>query len=251
MATLQLNGKLQLKEKLRDGLYSQLEQVEGKSGGDTIRLWEGYRDQAYFWRALALVEIPVTCISLIFAFVVYATRYTVVEVPQKIEPGRYSARELPDNEFKNVAGHFVNLISSYTPATAPRQFNYARTFLWEPALSQFQKVMIDQELKAIDQTTRSQLFFMDDSQTRVQRSVGADDSVTVRISGTKKRLIADRSLPAEEQAYYIKLQTIPKNIMNPYGITIVDIRIRDISLNELAMEDQKEDVRAARRAARP
>lgn len=238
-------ASLQFKEKLRDGLYSHLDQVEGKGGGDTIRLWEGYRDQAYFWRALALVEIPATCLSLLFALVVYATRYTVVEVPAKTEPGRYTPRELPDNEFKNVGGHFVNLISSYTPATAPRQFAYARTFLWEPALTQFQAVMIGQELKAIDQTARSQLFFIDDTQTRVQRS--PDDTITVRVSGTKKRLIADKPLKAEEQTYYLKMTTIPKNIQNPYGIVIVDVRIREISSRELETEDERENLINARR----
>ena len=47
-----MGEKLNLKNDLK-----QLERVGGRAGTDTIRLWEGYREQSYLWRALQLLPI--------------------------------------------------------------------------------------------------------------------------------------------------------------------------------------------------
>ena len=113
----------------------QLERVAGRAGSDTIRLWEGYREQAYLWRALALIQMPSTALSIAAALIMYLIADTIIEVPERPQPGYYSVRQLPDSQFVNAATQVVNLISTYQPAVARRQFKTARKFLWEPALT--------------------------------------------------------------------------------------------------------------------
>ena len=106
-------GKLSLKKDLQN-----LERLEGHSGADTVRLWDSYKEQAYLWRALALLQMPATLLAVIFAMILYFYADTIIEVPRAPQPGHYSVRALPDNEFINVASEVVNLIASYQPATA-------------------------------------------------------------------------------------------------------------------------------------
>ena len=57
----------------------QLERVAGRAGSDTIRLWEGYREQAYLWRALALIQMPSTALSIAAALIMYLIADTIIE----------------------------------------------------------------------------------------------------------------------------------------------------------------------------
>ena len=136
----------------------QLERVAGRAGSDTIRLWEGYREQAYLWRALALIQMPSTALSIAAALIMYLIADTIIEVPERPQPGYYSVRQLPDSQFVNAATQVVNLITTYQPAVARRQFKTARKFLWEPALTEFEGTMMGSELQTIEETKRSQMF---------------------------------------------------------------------------------------------
>lgn len=202
----------------------QLETVGGRAGADTIRLWEGYRDQAHLWRAIALLQMPATGLAIIMALVMYFSADTIIEVPEKPLPGYYSVKQLPDAEFISVATEVVNLIASYQPDTAPTQFSAARKYLWEPALSIFEEEMMGKELKAIQDTNRSQLFFVDSGLIKVDRDLGRS-SIVVRLPGTRMKLIKNSPVPAEEMTYYVKLTTIPRHAYNEYGIVILDIKL--------------------------
>ena len=81
----------------------QLEKVAGRAGSDTIRLWEGYKEQAFFWRALALIQVPATALAITAALVMYFLADTIIEVPEHPQPGYYSVKQLPDSQFINVA----------------------------------------------------------------------------------------------------------------------------------------------------
>src|SRR5690606_19183921 len=109
---------------------------------DTIRLWENYRDQALLWRAIALLQIPSTLILTIFAFYLWGSTEITLNVPAKPLPGLYSAFEIPDAEFFNVATSYVNLVATYQPAVARRQFVKAREMLKEPMLEIFDREMM-------------------------------------------------------------------------------------------------------------
>ncbi|MCB0322077.1 MAG: hypothetical protein KDD69_00855 [Bdellovibrionales bacterium] len=227
--------KLNLKHDLR-----QLERVGGRAGTDTIRLWEGYREQAYLWRALALLQMPSTALSVAAALIMYFFADTIIEVPERPQPGFYSVKQLPDSQFINAATTVVNLIATYQPAVARRQFKTARKYLWEPALTEFEETMMGSELRTIEETKRSQMFFINPRMIKVDRFPELD-MVVVRIPGVRQKLIGNEPLPADEMAYYVKMMTIPRNVHNEYGIVVVDMRLRRADERQVSKEDKMEE----------
>src|SRR6185436_12529117 len=97
---------------------------------DTLRLWEGHREQATLWRAIALLQIPATVCALVFSMMIWGTRQITLNVPSKPLPGIYVAQDIPDSEFINVAQGYINLIGTYQPAIVRRQFEEARKMIW-------------------------------------------------------------------------------------------------------------------------
>jgi hypothetical protein len=225
-----------IKESLKD-----IERVSGRAGSDTIRLWEGYRDQAFLWRALALLQMPATALAIILSLVLYFTADTIIEVPDMPQPGFYSVKKLPDSHFINFANEIVNLIATYQPATARKQFTTARDYLWEPALTNFETVMMQRELRAIEETRRSQMFYVEDKLIRVERFPD-QDYVVVRIPGTRQKLVGTKPiLPVDQLAYYVKMTTIPKNVHNEFGIVVVDMRVETVKLEDISATDRREE----------
>lgn len=214
---------------LKDDVH-ELERIDGRCGADTIRLWESYRDQAYLWRALSLLQIPATFVAILSAIIMYTTADTIIEVPQMPQPGNYSVKQLPDSEFINVATVVVNNIATYQPNTAKEQFSYVRKYLWEPALTEFEASVIGQDgksgdLKVIEETRRSQLFIIQPQLTRVER-FPSRDKIVVRLVGSRTKLISKELLPADNLAYYIDMTTIPRSNHNDFGIVVTNIRIK-------------------------
>ena len=225
----------------------QLERVGGRAGNDTIRLWEGYREQAYLWRALSLLQMPATALSIAAALIMYFFADTIIEVPHAPDPGFYSVKQLPDSQFVNAATSVINLISTYQPATARRQFKTARKFLWEPALTEFEETMMGPELRAIEETKRSQMFFINPRLIKVERFPELD-MVVVRIPGLRQKLIGNKPLPPDEMVYYVKMTTIPRNVHNEYGIVVIDIRLRRANERTVKKEDRMEKRMERKRA---
>lgn len=232
---------------MRKGLTSvkenvqQLEKVAGRAGSDTIRLWEGYRDQAYLWRSLSLLQMPATALSIFAALVMYFFADTIIEVPESPQPGYYSVKQLPDSHFISTAVKVVNLIATYQPHIADKQFTTARKYLWEPALTEFEKTMIGDELRAIQETKRSQMFFVNPRLIRVDR-YPEHDKVVVRVPGIRQKLIGNQPLPADEMVYYVKMTTIPRNVHNEYGIVVIDLKLRNnVTQEQLIGEDKRDE----------
>ncbi len=184
---------------------------------DTIRLWEAYKDQASLWRAIALLQIPATAVALIFALIMWSSRSITLNVPAKPLPGTYAVSDLRDNEFIDVATNFVNLISTYQPRVARRQFEKAGEMLTEPILSYFTTAVLIDELKAIETTGRTQIFFADPTKTTVRRE---GKNVIVNFGGDRIKIIGGRDSPPTTASYEITMTTIPRNSLNPYGIVI-------------------------------
>ncbi|MBP9838304.1 MAG: hypothetical protein KBC84_06280 [Proteobacteria bacterium] len=225
----------------------QLEKVAGRAGADTIRLWEGYKEQAYLWRALSLLQMPATALSIAAALVMYFFADTIIEVPERPQPGYYSIKNLPDSQFIDAAVNVVNLIATYQPAIARRQFKAARKYLWEPALTEFENTMMGPEITAIEQTKRSQMFFINQRLIKVDRYPELD-KVVVRVPGLRQKLIGDKALPPDEMVFYIKMTTIPRNVTNEYGIVIVDLHLRRTDEATVMREDTDQGF-AEKRAA--
>lgn len=224
----------------------QLERVGGRAGSDTIRLWDSFREQALMWRALALLQIPSTAIAITAALIMYFFADTIIEVPERPQPGYYSVKQLPDSQFINAATSVINLMATYQPSVAERQFKTARKYLWEPALSEFEDKMMGEELRAIQETKRSQMFFINPRLIKVERFPDID-LVVVRVPGQRLKLIGDKPLGTDEMIFYVKMTTIPRNVHNEYGIVVTDIRLRRADERVVSQEDRMVD-RAKRRA---
>ena len=209
------------------------EVFDARGETDTIRLWENYRDQALMWRAIALLQMPTTLVLVVLSVVLWMTRHVTLNVPAKPLPGVYLAKEIPDTEFVETSTDFVNLIASYQPATARRQFNMAKQMLIEPMLSRFESEMMGIELKAIEQTTRTQLFFADPLETRFERI--DDKSVKVSFVGDRLKLVAGQELPAEKTRYTVVLTTIPRHPLNPYGVVVTNVQFENLSKDRSRM----------------
>ena len=221
--------------------------ADARRGEDSVRVWERYRDLGHLWRMIALLQIPLTIIALFIMLSLYFSADTIVEVPEKPQPGHYSVKRLPDSEFINVANEVVNLSSTYTPATAERQFKAARKFLWEPALSQFETDKIKREIPQIVETARSQLFIVDQNQVKVERRPERD-FVVVRLPGLRRKMIGSQPLSPDQMVVYVRMTTIPKNLYNDFGIVVTDIRFEDSQFQTYA---PKEDATGSAPAAQP
>ena len=206
-------------------LVDQTSVAEAGSGGDTIRLWENYREQATMWRAIALLQMPATVVSVGLATLMWLTRVSYLNVPARPLPGQYAVSELPDTEFENVATDFVNLVGSYTATTARQQFTEASELLAEPYLSTYKNEMLATVLPAIEQVGRTQIFMVDPTKTTFERR---DKYMTVTYVGERTRFLAGKEIPAKKGQFKITMVTNPRNKLNPYGIVIVNVEFSEI-----------------------
>lgn len=201
----------------------------GRDKSDTIRLWENYKDQSLMWRSLSLIQLPTTLIAILFAVLMWSTREITLTVPAKPMPGHYAAQDIPDNEFVNVALDYVNLIATYQPRTARRQFEAASSMLTEPLLTKFREEMINSELGAIEHSARTQVFFVDPLKTRVSRR---GNDVAVSITGDRWKVIAGAELPTVTSRFTVVMTTLPRNKLNPYGIVIRSVSFKSNTKGE-------------------
>ena len=199
--------------------------MEARGTSDTIRVWESHREQATLWRSLALIQIPLTFVMLLFAAFVYSTRTTILNVPEKPLPGSYTADVVPDVEFIEFATNYVNHVATYQYAVARQQFTEARKMLWDQMLIMFDEHFMKNELQKIETASRIQMMVIDPTKTVVQRN---GHLVDVYLSGDRIKIIAAREAPRIQSTYKITLTTIPKNNYNPFGIVIINAVLKYI-----------------------
>jgi hypothetical protein len=209
--------------KVRD-LVSATKINDGIGDSDTIKLWESYRDQALLWRAIALLQVPVTMIALIVGIVAYVNREITLNVPARPLPGQHAAQDIPDSEFIDSAQNFVNLIATYQPLVVRRQFNRAAEMTVAPLLPRFQKEYLMDEVQVVETTARAQMFFVDPVKTTVERQ---GPQVLVTFIGERIKSISGRQLEPVETKFQVGLITIPRTDLNPYGIVIKDLAIEN------------------------
>jgi hypothetical protein len=229
--------KIKVAENIKDKVADTNLQV-GRDKSDTIRLWENYKDQSLMWRSLTLIQFPTTLIAIGFAILMWSTREITLTVPSKPMPGIYAAQDIPDNEFVNVALDYVNLIATYQPKTARRQFEAASAMLKEPLLTKFREEMINSELGAIENSSRTQVFFTDPLKTTVSRR---GNDVTVSLIGERWKVIAGAELPTVTSRFRVTLTTIPRNTINPYGIVITSVTFKSNTKGERITDADPDD----------
>jgi hypothetical protein len=228
-------SKVKIARQTAERLVNDTKLEAARSGNDTIRLWENFKDQALMWRSIALLQIPATSIAVMFAAFMWATRETILQVPAKPLPGVYAAYDIPDTEFVNVATEYTNLIATYQPMIARKQYESASRMLIEPLLTKFKEEMMKSELEAIENTSRTQVFFIDPTKTVVARAV---NEVRVSLVGERMKIIAGQELPAVTSRFSITMTTVPRNALNPYGIVIKNVEFKPNVRGERPDEDQ-------------
>lgn len=199
--------------------------IDNRRESDTIRLWESHRDQALLWRSIALLQIPATCVLAILTLSIWWNSTIILNVPEKPLPGSYTPQQIPDSEYFNTATNFINLIASYQPSVSRRQFARAKEMLREPLLSRYDTEMMGAELRTIESTKRSQIYFVDPSKTVINRE---GDDVQVVMEGERLKIVAGKELPMVSTRATITMSTIPRNDLNPYGIVVTDISFENI-----------------------
>lgn len=212
--------------------------VDARKENDTLKLWENYREQATLWRAIALLQIPATIVVSLLALYLANTRQVTLNVPSKPLPGIYSVQQIPDSEFIDFTTDFLNLIATYQPMVARRQFKAAAQMLKEPMLSRFKEEMLEDELKAIETTNRVQIFFSDPLKTRIERP--GNKKVIVTMVGERLKLISGKQVPEVKTQFTIEMTTLPHNKFNKYGIVITNVHAQNLGRKEFRKEYKQE-----------
>jgi len=205
------------------GLVKDADIRHSKKDNDTLRLWESHKEQAVVWRALFLIQVPLTFTAMIMAMIMYFNSDPIINVPEKPLPGQYSANEIPAVEFENVASEYLNLVATYQPAVVRRQFEAAKEMLWGEIVEAYQREMMESELKMIENTRRTQIFFKDPTATKVVRE---GNSVVVTLVGDRQKIQAGKEIDAVRTEFTVTLTTIPRNKFNPYGIVITNVELK-------------------------
>ena len=229
-------------KKIAQQLIADTRIAESRGESDTIQVWELHRERAMLWRAIALLQIPTTLIVAIFAIIIWNQRSITLNVPARPLPGSYRAQEIPDVEFISYATDFINLIATYQPKVARRQFEEASKYLSGKILEDFKSDVLGRELSAIEQTDRTQLFWADPLKTKVKRDLR--NQVIVEIFGERSKIVAREELPVKYTRYVVTMTTIPRNPLNPYGIIITNVYMS--SDRKEIKTDSKEDAKVSR-----
>ncbi len=200
-----------------------------KRGEDTIRIWEGYKEQAVLWRALSIIQLLATTAISILCIILWQTRSITLSVPQRPVPGQYNTQEIPDADFIEAANSFISLLATFQPYVAEPQFNRAAMMLHNSFLDKFTETFLVNELKAIKATSLSQVYFIDPMKTQIERT--RNNIVKVTFYGKRHKYIGGQEVEPVGTRYDITLTTLPRNDLNPLGIVILDLSMEKISNN--------------------
>ncbi len=219
---------MNLKEKGKDVL-NHTSITEHKRGDDTIRIWEGYRQQAVMWRALSILQLLATTAVSILCIILWQTRSITLKVPQRPVPGQYNTQEIPDSDFIEAANSFVNLIATFQPYTSEEQFKKAASLIHTDLYERFSEEFLVNELKAINATSLSQVYYIDPAKTTIERF--ANNTVKVTFYGTRHKYIGGREIEPVKSKYVVVLTTLPRNDLNPFGIVVLDVVLENNQVN--------------------
>ncbi len=217
-------GQAARKKSINEDLR-EIEKLDDVIGADPMKLWEGYLEQSLMWRALTLLALPTTILSICLAVFTFLMADTRIEIPAAPEPGFYKLEDIPDKMFIGRAKRVLSMIASYQPDTAENQFKDVRKFLWQPALSKFQLEYLNKELGIIKDTARSQMFYVSNDKTEIHRF---DEYVEVKMLGRRKKLLREQLSKMDQVEWTIRMTTVPPNVHNFYGIVVHSLNMKVI-----------------------
>ena len=186
---------------------------------------KGYKTQSYVWRSLALVQMPLAAIAIFIFLVIYFSRDTIINVPQKLPPGHQLVKDLPDAEFLNVSLEVVNLLATYQPFTVKNQFESAKKYFTKALQTSPVVESLLVELKSIEQRRESQWFDISLSAITLNRSPD-QQYVDIQVPGVQYKSLEQLQQPPVRAQYLLRLTTIPGKQFNEYGIVVSDMKFR-------------------------
>jgi hypothetical protein len=97
--------------------------------------------------------------------------------------------------------------------------------LWGEIIQTYETEMMGTELKMIENTKRTQIFFKDPTATKVVRD---GRNVVVTLIGDRQKIQAGKEIDALRSEYTVIMTTVPRNKFNPYGIVIVNVSLKNL-----------------------
>ncbi len=219
---------MDIREKTKNVINNtNVKDIERKNGGDTIRIWEGYKAQAVMWRSLSIIQLLATAAISILCIVLWQTRSITLSVPQRPVPGQYNTQEIPDADFIEIANSFVSLITTFQPYIAETQFQRAAALIHHSFIQKFTTAYLNEELRAIKSTSLSQVYFIDPTKTEIERF--SNNTVKVTFYGNRHKYIGGKEIKPVPTKYIIYLTTLPRNDLNPLGLVVLDMAMEPLS----------------------
>lgn len=202
------------------------EKVGARSPSDTLRVWDRYSSGARYWRSFTFIEFYIISFCCLMMVLLYTTSSPTIRRPAVPHAGRYSAKSFSDLRYISFATELVNLLSNYNPSSVVPQYDKVKQFLWEPALTDFQKAAL-LEIQTIQRIARSEIFIIEPTQTLVSRD-HKNGLIRVTLNGIRYASLGSRKLKPVRVRYELTMIQIPINVLNQYGIVVVEFGMKII-----------------------
>ena len=145
---------------------------------------------------------------------------------------------ISDETLVRSAKETVSLLATFSPEKARAQFEQVMPSLEEAARKPFTEDILGTELRAIEETKRTQTFQISDKEIVFGRRP-ALGLVEVRIPGRRQKTIQDHVLPPDDVVYTVKYRAFCEAGREP-GAKISDVRLGGAPL---AMDESTGSVR--------
>lgn len=176
--------------------------------------------KAFAFRLVTLGQLLLTACCVLFAIHQFGNTKMWFNVPEELLAGDYPMADIPDYVYSNLAQDFVSAVATYQPYIATRQFEHASSLLYGPVKDRFLRSKMGNELKAIQDTSRSQSMFIDHDRTQVA-SLDAD-TVQVGIIGAREKIIDGQVLPVATLKFLITIEKAYGETENQYGLVVTN-----------------------------
>lgn len=193
---------------------------------DLNKVTAAYKMQSYFWRWVSLFQIPFLFFLLLFFLNLYISRDTIINVPDRPFEGYKEVSQLSDSEFINFAQDFFNLVGTFQPTIAEKQFETASTFLVGQKREEFKRDFLQTKLVEVRETSRTEELILEKENIALTRGPSGSNYVDIVASGYRRILIKQEELRPENAQIFIRIETSKDIENNQYGLYISDYKIR-------------------------
>jgi len=183
---------------------------------ELLRMVDRYKVQGHFCRFLSLLQFPIILALTLYFITRYLGADTLVKVPEPPVPGEILQDKIPDKEYINTAQNIINLIGTYQPTTARDQFESARDFFLDSAVTSFDETQMNSELITAEESDISQR--LDVYNYKIVRQ--ANGAAQVCLSGSRQKIVDRNALPPQDVTYCLSFVIDEPFEGSPFGIAV-------------------------------